>query len=56
LLRFTVAVLFSAVVMTLSENRVPPETAVSPLIVTLPETVNSPDGAFAAGDANTTIE
>jgi hypothetical protein len=48
--------LFSAVVITLSENKVPPEITVSPLTVTLPEIVSSPDGAFAAGDAKTTIE
>jgi hypothetical protein len=55
LLRFTVALLFSAVAIKLSENTVP-ETTFSPFIVTWPETDNSPDGAFAVGDANTTIE
>jgi hypothetical protein len=50
-----VALLFSAVAIKLSENTVP-ETTFSPLMVTWPETDNSPDGAFAAGDANTTIE
>jgi hypothetical protein len=42
--------------MILSENTVPPETAVSPFTVTWPATDNSADGAFAAGDAKTTIE
>jgi hypothetical protein len=56
LVRFTVALLFWAVVSMLSENNVPPETAFSPFTVTIPETDNSPDGAFAVGDANTTIE
>jgi hypothetical protein len=56
LLRFTVALLFSAVVIRLSENTVPPETTFSPFTVTWPAIDNSPDGAFAAGDAKTTIE
>jgi hypothetical protein len=56
LLRFTVAVLFSAVVIMLSEKIVPPETAASPFTVTWPAMDNSPDGAFAVGDAKTTIE
>jgi hypothetical protein len=51
-----VTLLFSAVVMMLSEKTVPPETAVSPFTVTWPAIDNSPDGAFAAGDAKTTIE
>jgi hypothetical protein len=55
LLRFTVALLFSAVVIELSENTVP-EITFSPFIVTWPETDNSPAGAFDAGEANTTIE
>jgi len=49
-----VALLFSAVAIKLSENTVP-EITFSPFTVTWPETDNSPD-AFAAGDANTTIE
>ena len=56
LLRFTVAILLSAVVITLSENTVPPVSAFSPFTITVPEADNSPDGAFAAGDAKTTIE
>src|SRR4051812_37812103 len=56
LLRFTVALLFSAVVIRLSEKTVPPARAFSPFTVTAPETDNSPDGAFAAGEAKTTIE
>jgi hypothetical protein len=56
LLRLTVALLFSAVVIRLSVNTVPPETALSPFTVTWPMIDNSPDGAFAAGDAKTTIE
>src|SRR6185295_5779906 len=56
LLRFTVALLFSAVVIMLSENTVPPETAVSPFTVTWPAIDKSPDGAFAVGEAKTTIE
>jgi hypothetical protein len=56
LLRFIVALLFSAVEILLSENNVPPENAFSSFTVTRPETDNSPDGAFAVGEANTTIE
>jgi hypothetical protein len=48
--------LFSAVVIRLSEKTVPPETMVSPFTVTWPAMDNSPDGAFAAGEAKTTIE
>jgi hypothetical protein len=51
----TVALLFSAVVIMLSENSVPPEIALWPLTVTFPATESSP-AAFAPGDAKTTIE